>query len=78
MRRIMEATGQSAPNSKPHFEINGDHPLVQRLDTEPDEDRFSDMVLILFDQASLADGTVLLEPGEYVQRINRLLLNLLE
>ena len=78
MRRIMEATGQSAPNSKPHFEINGDHPLVQRLDTEPDEDRFSDMVLILFDQASLADGTVLLEPGEYVQRINRLLLNLME
>ena len=78
MRRIMEATGQSAPNSKPHFEINGDHPLVQRLDTESDEDRFSDMVLILFDQASLADGTVLLEPGEYVHRINRLLLNLLE
>lgn len=78
MRRIMEATGQSVPNSKPHFEINGDHPLVQRLDTESDEDRFSDMVLILFDQASLADGTVLLEPGEYVQRINRLLLNLLE
>jgi len=36
------------------------------------------MVLILFDQASLADGTVLLEPGEYVQRINRLLLNLME
>ncbi len=78
MRRIMEATGQSVPNSKPHFEINGDHPLVQRLDTESDEDRFSDMVLILFDQASLADGTVLLEPGEYVHRINRLLLNLLE
>ncbi|MFP6796988.1 MAG: molecular chaperone HtpG [Pseudomonadales bacterium] len=78
MRRIMEATGQSVPSSKPHFEINIGHPLIERLDAESDEARFSDMVLILFDQASLADGTALLEPGEYVQRINRLLINLLE
>ena len=78
MRRIMEVTGQSVPDSKPHFEINSDHPLIQRLEAESDEDRFKDMVLILFDQASLADGTALLEPGEYVHRINRLLLNLLE
>ena len=78
MRRIMEVTGQPVPDSKPHFEINSDHPLIQRLDAESDEDRFKDMVLILFDQASLADGTALLEPGEYVHRINRLLLNLLE
>jgi molecular chaperone HtpG len=78
MRQIMEASGQSVPDSKPHFEINGDHPLVGRLDVEADEDRFRDMVLILFDQASLADGSALLEPGEYVHRINRLLLDLLE
>ena len=78
MRRIMEVTGQSVPDSKPHFEINSDHPLIERLEAESDEDRFKDMVLILFDQASLADGTALLEPGEYVHRINRLLLNLLE
>ena len=78
MRQIMEASGQSVPDSKPHFEINGDHPLVGRLDVEVDEDRFRDMVLILFDQASLADGSALLEPGEYVHRINRLLLDLLE
>ena len=78
MRQIMEASVQSVPDSKPHFEINGDHPLVGRLDVEVDEDRFRDMVLILFDQASLADGSALLEPGEYVHRINRLLLDLLE
>ena len=78
MRQIMAATGQSVPDSKPHFEINGDHPLVGRLDKESDEDRFSDMVLILFDQASLADGSALLSPGEYVHRINRLLLDLLK
>ncbi|MEC8834664.1 MAG: molecular chaperone HtpG, partial [Pseudomonadota bacterium] len=61
MRRIMEVTGQSVPDSKPHFEINSDHPLIERLEAESDEDRFKDMVLILFDQASLADGTALLE-----------------
>ena len=78
MRQIMAATGQSVPDSKPHFEINGDHPLVGRLDKESDEDRFGDMVLIHFDQASLAAGSALLSPGEYVHRINRLLLDLLK
>ena len=31
MRRIMEASGQSMPESKPFFEFNPNHPLVDRL-----------------------------------------------
>ncbi|MCY3839571.1 MAG: molecular chaperone HtpG, partial [Gammaproteobacteria bacterium] len=77
MRRIMEATGQAAPDSKPHFEINLTHPLVERLKDEPDEDRFGDLVSILFDQASLAEGNSVAEPGAYVQRVNKLLVDLL-
>jgi molecular chaperone HtpG len=77
MRRIMEASGQSMPESKPVFEYNASHPLLERLDQEADEDRFSDLVLILFDQASLADGTALKDASAYVNRLNQLLLSLL-
>ena len=77
MRRIMEATGQAAPESKPHFEVNLTHPLVERLNDEADEDRFGDLVAILFDQASLAEGNAVTEPGAYVQRVNKLLVELL-
>ena len=77
MRRIMEASGQSVPEEKPIFEFNPTHPLIQRLDAESDEDRFRDLVLILFDQASLADGSPPSDPAAYVNRLNQLLLTLL-
>ncbi len=77
MRRILEASGQEAPDSKPHMEVNLDHPLVLHLNEEADEDRFGELVSILFDQASLAEGNTVAEPGTYVQRINKLLVELL-
>ncbi len=77
MRRIMELSGQQAPETKPHLEVHLGHPLIQHLDKEPDEDRFKDLALVIFDQASLAEGTAVAEPGAYVQRINKLLLDLL-
>ena len=76
MRKIMEATGQAMPDFKPVFEINPEHPLVQKLDEESDEDRFSDLAAILFDQASLAEGGQLDDPASYIQRLNKLLLDL--
>lgn len=78
MRRILEATGQSMPESKPVFEYNAEHPLLQRLEQETDEGRFRDLVLILFDQASLADGTAPKDAAAYVNRLNQLLLSLLK
>lgn len=76
MRRIMEAAGQKVPDSKPSLELNPDHPLVKKLDQEQDEDRFADLAQILFDQAQLAEGGQLEDPGSYVQRLNKLLLEL--
>ncbi|MDH3644875.1 MAG: molecular chaperone HtpG, partial [Gammaproteobacteria bacterium] len=77
MRQIMEASGQSLPESKPHFEYNAEHPLLVRLDAEQDEDRFADLVSVLFDQATLAEGAALGDASAYVNRLNRLLLELL-
>ncbi|MBK9467056.1 MAG: molecular chaperone HtpG [Gammaproteobacteria bacterium] len=76
MRRIMQAAGQQVPEAKPIMELNPDHPLVKRLDAEPDEDRFATLATILFEQAQLASGDELEDPAAYVQRLNRLLLEL--
>lgn len=76
MRRIMEAAGQKLPETKPIFEINPDHPLVQKLDAEQNGARFDDLAHILFDQAHLAEGGQLVDPAAYVQRLNKLLLEL--
>ena len=76
MRRILEQAGQEVPDSKPIFELNPEHPLVQKLDSESDEDRFSDLADILFDQANLAEGGTLDDPASYVSKLNKLLLDL--
>jgi molecular chaperone HtpG len=71
--RMLKAAGQSAPESKPTLEINPEHALVQRLDTEQSEDRFADLAQVLFDQALLAEGGALPDPAAYVRRVNALL-----
>ncbi|QTN45838.1 molecular chaperone HtpG [Ectopseudomonas mendocina] len=76
MRQILEASGQKVPDAKPIFEFNPGHPLIERLDAEPDEDRFTDLSHILFDQAALAAGDSLKDPAAYVQRLNKLLVEL--
>ena len=76
MRRMMEAAGQALPPSKPIFELNPQHPLVLKLDKEADEDRFADLVDVLFDQAHLAEGAQLEDPASYVHKLNKLLLEL--
>lgn len=76
MKKIMEAAGQKVPDSKPIFEINVEHPLVQRLEKEQGEDRFKELSAVLLDQATLASGEQLQDPGAYVSRLNRLLLEL--
>ncbi len=76
MRKIMEAAGQKMPEFKPIFEINPAHPLVAKLDAEANEARFNDLAAILFDQASLAEGGQLDDPGSYIRRLNKLLLDL--
>ncbi|MCQ4269993.1 molecular chaperone HtpG [Pseudomonas kuykendallii] len=76
MRQILEASGQKVPDSKPIFEFNPTHPLIEKLDREPDEDRFGELSHILFDQAALAAGDSLKDPASYVRRLNKLLVEL--
>ena len=76
LRRMLEAGGQSLPDSKPILEINIGHPLVDRLSAEADNDRFEALAHIVLDHALLAEGAALDSPAEYVRRMNSLLLEL--
>ncbi|XQA74915.1 molecular chaperone HtpG [Xanthomonas sacchari] len=76
MRQILEASGQKLPESKPVFEFNPAHPLIEKLDAEADGERFGDLAKVLFDQAALAAGDSLKDPAGYVRRLNKLLLEL--
>ena len=76
MRRILSATGQKVPESKPTLELNVGHPLVKYLESVGDEGQFKEFAQVLYEQAALAEGSQLANPAEYVQRLNRLLVRL--
>jgi len=76
LRRMLEASGQQLPESKPILEINIEHPLVTRLSAETNDKRFGDLSNIVLDHALLAEGAQLENPADYVQRMNRYLLDI--
>ena len=71
MRQIFAAAGQAVPESKPILEINEQHPLVARLDSESDEALAATLAGLLYDQAALAAGKTLDNPAHFVREINR-------
>jgi len=82
MERIMKEAGQDMSmmgmgGTKPIFEINPDHALVARLKDEQDDERFSDLSQIMFDQAILSEGGQLEDPATFVHKLNGLLQGLL-
>ncbi len=76
MRRLLEQAGQELPDSKPTLEINPEHPIVQQMDKESDDDRFNDMAMLLYEQATLAEGGQLDDPAQFVGRLNKLIVDL--
>lgn len=76
MERMLRASGQHVPTQKPILELNPDHRMVKHLKDEQDSARFEDWSRILLDQAILAEGGQLEDPASFVQRFNKLLLDL--
>ncbi len=73
MQRLLNAAGQSMPMGKPIFELNPAHALVIKLKDETDDDQFKEWAHLLFDQAVLAEGGQLEDPGTFVKRLNKFL-----
>jgi molecular chaperone HtpG len=77
LARVLKAVGQEAPDQKPILELNLEHPLVRRLESESDEAKFNDLGMILLDQAQLAEGGQVEDPAGFVGRLNSLMMNLM-
>jgi molecular chaperone HtpG len=76
MRRILEAQGQKVPETKPVLELNVDHAIVRHLEGIGDAAAFGELAQLLYDQAALSEGGQLVNPADYVRRLNRLLVRL--
>jgi molecular chaperone HtpG len=74
LEALLRQSGQAMPASKPVFELNPEHPLVQRLKTTPDDAAFADLAELLHGQAVLAEGGQLDDPAGFVKRLNHLVL----
>lgn len=76
MQRLLKEAGHELPSSKPILEINPDHPIVKKLDTEKSKKKFADWSDILFDQALLAEGGQLDDPAGFVAKLNEMLVTI--
>ncbi len=76
MQRILKEAGHALPGSRPILEINPDHPILKKLDTEKSKKKFSDWSDILFDQAILAEGGQLEDPAGFVAKLNKMLVSI--
>jgi molecular chaperone HtpG len=74
LQRLLQASGQSFMGSKPVLEINPTHPIISKLNNEPDNEALKVWSQILFDQALLAEGGKLEDPGSFVKQMNKLLM----
>jgi molecular chaperone HtpG len=72
LARMLKQAGQAAPDVKPILEINAEHALIKKLNT--DAVHFHDLAHIVFDQALLAEGGLPDDPAAYVKRVNALLI----
>ena len=73
MQRLLKATGQAIPDSKPILELNPDHSLLLKLQMVKDAQKMNDWAEILLSQALLAEGEQLQNPADFVKRLNQML-----
>jgi len=74
MQKIFQQMGQTGmPEAKPILEINFNHKIVKKLNKMSKTKLFNDTVLLLYDQALLAENVKLSDPNEFINRLNRAL-----
>jgi len=76
LERLLKSAGQPIMGNNPIMEINPQHPIVNALKEEADENRFNDWAFILFDQALLSEGGHLNDPAEFVKRMNEMFVSM--
>ncbi len=77
IERLLRARDRDVPASKRILELNPTHPLVLSLEAlrakEPAAPRVKEWTLLLHDQALLAEGSPIDDPGAFARRVTALL-----
>ena len=75
MQKMFKQMGQGSnmPEAKPIFEINPNHRIVKKLNKMSKTKLFNDSVMLLYDQALLAENVKISDPNEFINRLNRAL-----
>ena len=73
LARLLREAGHDVPAAKPTLEVNPQHPLLKRVQSESDPVKSADLANLLLDQAEIAAGAQLPDPAAFVQRLNRLI-----
>lgn len=73
IKRMLEATGQKIPESKPILELNVKHKFILDLKEEQDDARLAEWSNLLLGQAILAEGEQLDDPAGFVKTLTMLL-----
>jgi molecular chaperone HtpG len=76
IERMMRAQNLDMPSNKRILEINPSHPVIERLrsalQAETDASRIADWIELLYDQALIAEGSPVEDPGAFSKRLTRL------
>ncbi len=72
MERLLKAVGQQVTEVKPILELNPQHTIVRKLHALIDDERLNEWTHILYEEALLAEGSPLPDPASFVQRVNKL------
>lgn len=77
MERLLKAAGQPVAEAKPILELNPEHMIIKRLREGVEEAKLEEWTRILHEEALLAEGSPLPDPAGFVQRINKLWIEIL-
>ena len=73
MERMLRAMKQDVPHEKRTLEINAAHPLVEKM-KGLSGDELKDAVELLYDQALIAEGSAIPDPGRFTKLLTALML----
>jgi molecular chaperone HtpG len=78
MEQMLKSMNQAVPSSKRILEINPTHPLIIKLNTNPQEETtMKDYAALLYGQALMAEGSMLPDSVGYSQLVSKLLTQIL-
>jgi molecular chaperone HtpG len=78
VERLLREAGRDVPKTSRIFELNLEHPILRTLQALVDKGdaeapRVADWIEILYDQALVAEGAPIADPGRFARRITSLL-----